>query len=502
MKPRNRFIHWMHLAVLSSLLLAITGIYRPALAQSSCGATYTVKSGDTLSSIAVLCGVTLTALEQANTQVSTPDLIFPNQVITLPTGVIPVTGGQALVGLSPASGAAGAQVKVVGSGFPANAALQLTVGQQGVSPMSTSNVTTDNSGAFSTQVSIPTSAAQGSAWQVTAASGTSGGPSATSQFQVFATPPSGTYTVKSGDTLLGIAARFNTTVDALTRANPQNANINLLTVGETLNIPGSITTINGQTVYIVKNGDFMSSIAVAQGVNLAALEQANPGITDPTLIFPGQQVIIPGGVIPVTGGGQALVSLNPATGNAGSQVTVSGSGFTANTALNISVAQGSTTSATVPVTSDNNGAFSVAVTIPSSAGSGSVWTISAAPQAGGGSLATATFQVFAQAPAGFYKVVTGDTLGSIASQFNTTVDTLVRANPNLTSASTLSVGQQLFVPGSLVTANGQTVYVVRAGDYLSLIAVNRGVTLAALEQANPQITDPSLVFPGDHVIIP
>jgi LysM repeat protein len=502
MKAQNMFIRWMHVAVLSSLLLVITGISHPVLAQSSCGATYTVKSGDTMSGIALLCGVTLTALEQANTQVSTPDLIFPNQVINLPTGgVIPVTGGQALVGLTPSSGAAGSQVTVVGSGFPANTALQLTVGQQGVSPTSTSNVSTDNSGAFSAQVAIPTGAAQGSIWQVTAASNTSGGPSAASQFQVFATPPSGTYTVKSGDTLTGIAAKFNTTVDALTRANLQNANINLLTVGETLNIPGSITTINSQTVYIVKSGDFMSSIAIAQGVSLAALEQANPGITNPTLIFPGQQVIIPGGVIPVTGGGKASLSLNPATGNAGSQVTVSGSGFTANTAVNVSVAQGSTISAAVPVTSDNNGAFSVAVTIPSSAGPGSVWTINAAPQAGG-SPATATFQVFAQAPAGFYTVVAGDTLGSIAGQFNTTVDALVRANPNLTSASTLTVGQQLFVPGSLVTSNGQTIYVVRAGDLLSQIAVNRGVTLAALEQANPQITDPSLIFPGDRVIIP
>ncbi len=500
---RTNFLnfHWLRLAVLSSLLLALAGNSGTVLAQSSCGKTYTVKSGDTMSGIAVLCGVTLAGLEQANPQITTPDLIFPNQAITIPSGVIPVTGGQVAVSLSPASGAAGSVVAVTGSAFPASTALTLTVGQSGASPASTTQVTTDSSGVFSKQVTIPSSAAQGSVWTITAASTTSGGASATAQFQVFAAPPSGTYTVLAGDTLAGIAAKFNTTVDALIRANPQNSNLNTLTTGAILNIPGSLVTINGQTVYIVKSGDFMSSIASARSVTLAALETANPSITDPSLIFPGQQVTIPGGGIPVTGGGPAL-SLNPSSGSAGSQVTVSGTGFTANTALNVSVAQGATSASTTPVTTDNNGAFSVAVTIPSSAGSGSVWTVAAASQASGGPSASTTFQVFAQAPAGFYTVVAGDTLSSIAGQFNTSVPALLRANPGLTSASALTAGQQLFVPGALVTTNGQKIYVVRSGDFLSQIAVNQSVTLAALEAANPTITDPSLVFPGDHVIIP
>lgn len=45
-----------------------------------------------------------------------------------------------------------------------------------------------------------------------------------------------TYTVQQGDTLFSIARRFNTTVDALLRANPRS-NPNLIYVGERLIIP-------------------------------------------------------------------------------------------------------------------------------------------------------------------------------------------------------------------------------------------------------------------------
>lgn len=47
--------------------------------------TYTVQPGDTLSSIAQQFGVTLATLEAANPQITDPDLIYPGQVITIPT---------------------------------------------------------------------------------------------------------------------------------------------------------------------------------------------------------------------------------------------------------------------------------------------------------------------------------------------------------------------------------------------------------------------------------
>jgi tyrosinase len=45
-------------------------------------------------------------------------------------------------------------------------------------------------------------------------------------------------------------------------------------------------------------------------------------------------------------------------------------------------------------------------------------------------------------------------------------------------------------------------YVVQQGDTLSGIAQRFGVSLQALEAANPQISDPNLIFPGQLVTIP
>jgi LysM repeat protein len=48
------------------------------------GTTYTIQSGDTLSSIALNFGVPLTALEAANPQITDYSLIYAGQVITIP----------------------------------------------------------------------------------------------------------------------------------------------------------------------------------------------------------------------------------------------------------------------------------------------------------------------------------------------------------------------------------------------------------------------------------
>jgi spore coat assembly protein SafA len=45
-------------------------------------------------------------------------------------------------------------------------------------------------------------------------------------------------------------------------------------------------------------------------------------------------------------------------------------------------------------------------------------------------------------------------------------------------------------------------YVVQSGDTLSGIAERFGVSLSDLEEANPQITDPNVIFPGQVINIP
>ena len=89
-----------------------------------------------------------------------------------------------------------------------------------------------------------------------------------------------------------------------------------------------------------------------------------------------------------------------------------------------------------------------------------------------------------------YIVRAGDTLWSIASRFNTTVEEIKRLN-GLTSNS-LSIGQQLFIPGTETTPtppSGNIVYIVKAGDTLWSIANRFNTTVAEIRQLNNLTSD-------------
>ena len=98
--------------------------------------------------------------------------------------------------------------------------------------------------------------------------------------------PSNTYTVKSGDSLYSIAKQYGVTVDALKSANGKTSN--LLSIGEVLVIP---TTNTGTRTYIVKSGDSLWKIATNYGVSVNALKQAK-GLTSDLLSI-GQVLVIP-----------------------------------------------------------------------------------------------------------------------------------------------------------------------------------------------------------------
>lgn len=76
-----------------------------------------------------------------------------------------------------------------------------------------------------------------------------------------------------------------------------------------------------------------------------------------------------------------------------------------------------------------------------------------------------------------YIVKKGDTLYSIASELNTTVDELKKAN-NLTS-NMISIGQKLIVPNEL-----ETIYTVKPGDNLYQIARKFNTTVDKLITLN------------------
>lgn len=110
------------------------------------------------------------------------------------------------------------------------------------------------------------------------------------------------YTVKSGDTLSGIAGRYHVTLGALEGANKQIKNPNQIYVGEHITVPGKKASAPpapkkkaaSTTTYTVKHGDTLSGIASKHHVTLAALEHANPQIKHPNQIQVGQHIHIPG----------------------------------------------------------------------------------------------------------------------------------------------------------------------------------------------------------------
>ena len=80
-----------------------------------------------------------------------------------------------------------------------------------------------------------------------------------------------TYTVKSGDSLWSIANKYNTTVSNLKSLN--NLSSDVLQIGQVLNVPSNSVSV-GNT-YTVKSGDSLWNIANRYGISVAELKSLN-----------------------------------------------------------------------------------------------------------------------------------------------------------------------------------------------------------------------------------
>ena len=96
-----------------------------------------------------------------------------------------------------------------------------------------------------------------------------------------------------------------------------------------------------------------------------------------------------------------------------------------------------------------------------------------------------------------YTVQSGDTLYKIAQIYNTTVDELKRLN-NLTS-NTLSIGQQLILPGNKANIDYIS-YIVQRGDSLYSIAKAYNVTVDEIKELNNLTSN--LLLIGQNLFIP
>ncbi len=113
---------------------------------------------------------------------------------------------------------------------------------------------------------------------------------------------------------------------------------------------------------------------------------------------------------------------------------------------------------------------------------------------------------------GTYTVQWGDWLNKIATQFGVPPQAIIAANPGL-NPNVIYPGQVLKIPeaGAPVPtpagapapspSGGPTTYTVQRGDWLYAIARKFGISVAALQAANPSL-NPNFVYPGQVLNIP
>ncbi|MDR3573321.1 MAG: LysM peptidoglycan-binding domain-containing protein [Anaerolineaceae bacterium] len=255
----------------------------------------------------------------------------------------------------------------------------------------------------------------------------------------------------------------------------------------------------GTTTHVVQSGETLSSIASSCGVSLGTLEAANPQITDPSLIFIGEEINLPGsGTVVVT----PVPVVEPVTTSTTYTVQAGDSLGSIASRFGVSL---------ITLEEDNP-----QITNPSLIFSGEVINIPAGgviPVTGGGGGGG-----IVEPGSGTYIVQPGDSLGSIANRFGVSLIALEDDNPQITNPSLIFSGQVINIPaGGVIPVTGggggggiieptvepgTRTYIVQSGDFMISIANRFGVSLTALEEANPQITNPRLIFPGQEIVIP
>lgn len=212
----------------------------PGKKESTSNNVYTVQKGDSLYSIARKYNVDVNALKQANNLSS--NLLSIGQVLIIPTGtedyiLYKVVSGDSLYSIAKKYGITMQEIM----DFNNLGSTILTVGQVLKIPVAY-------------EEEIPS----------------------TSEV---------TYTVKSGDNLYSIARKYNVTVSDLMNYN--NLTSNLLSIGQVIRIPSNTSS---STTYTVKNGDTLYSIARKYNTSVDSIKTKN-NLTSNTLSI-GQKLII------------------------------------------------------------------------------------------------------------------------------------------------------------------------------------------------------------------
>ena len=236
--------------LLASFASTSSAFAAPALA-GQCGTSVTVVSGDTLRKIADRCGTSVAALRLANPEIGWGNLIYAGQVLLLPGSILYGDNGYDTYLV-----VRGDTLKSLANRFGTSVDILLSLNK---------SITNANLIYEGQRLVVPSGR------------GVPVPPPPTNP------PPSGQYYyAQSGDTLRKIATRFNTSVDAILKANPQITNPNLIYVGQAISIPAGVST------YAVQRGDTLRIIANKFGTTVDSLLSLNPNITNVNLIYVGQ----------------------------------------------------------------------------------------------------------------------------------------------------------------------------------------------------------------------
>ena len=329
-----------------------------------------------------------------NPEITDPNNLYTGQIIRIPKVELVLN---TVVAIAPTCGLPGQILLVVGSGFPVNTIVRLSIGQKDQSFIIVGDVTSDQFGRIDTSVVMPSNATPGTAWVVLGESQISSARFAgvSNDYYVINQAPDPNsgfpYVIQEGDTLRSIAVKFNRDLEWILEANPQFSFTTQLSPGDTLHIPPQ-----------------------------------KPGTPQ--------------------------TAISPVCGPAETEIFVNGEGYPPLTSVNLSMGQYLVSYEPAGSAFVNpNRTFQTQLTIPGTAQIDELWVIDA--RTSSFPIVRSTSNIFTVTPPKdpkspqLYIAKPGDTLNQIAAEFSRTVAAILSVNPQITNPNQLAIGEKIIIPG-------------------------------------------------------